>query len=166
MKMKDLDAMFKAGLKGQYHAAIQELRSAVERCSEKLWMSGDPAFWQVAYHALFYTHFYLMPSESDFVPWEKGREEYHFLGTLPWPPHSKPKLGESYSKREILEYVLHVEQAVDRLDLTAESCGFPWYPLTKAEHQILNVRHLQNHASHLAARMKHAGEIGAEWVSI
>jgi predicted kinase len=43
------------------------LKQAIEKCPDALW--NDPAdknrFWHVAYHALFYTHLYLQPTDAD-----------------------------------------------------------------------------------------------------
>jgi len=48
-------------LKSQYHASLTMLRDAIEHCPPEEWLSTDHknAFWQVAYHALFFTHLYL-----------------------------------------------------------------------------------------------------------
>ena len=63
----------RAALKSQYHAALMTLRSAVVKCPKELWNGGEyPAkFWRVAYHTLFYTHFYLSTDEKAFRPWKK-----------------------------------------------------------------------------------------------
>ena len=126
----ELDQLLRAALKSQYHAALALLQQAVELCPDGEWTKGDPAFWQVAYHTAFYTHLYLQPNEAAFKPWEHGRDEYHFLGTLPWPPHRPPKLGEPYTKAQVLTYVAQcqemVDTAVDVLDLTSRDPGFPW----------------------------------------
>src|SRR5437763_7327558 len=101
-----LDRIVRDALKNQYHAALAMLRQAVERCPEDFWLRGEPvAYWQVAYHAAFYTHLYLQPGEKDFVAWELHREEYNFLGSLPWPPHRAPQIDDPYTKAQVLEYV-------------------------------------------------------------
>ncbi|MEZ4515671.1 MAG: hypothetical protein R3C44_02140 [Chloroflexota bacterium] len=38
----------------------------------------------MVYHALFYTHLYVYPTEADFVPWEKRRPDIQFMGHTPW----------------------------------------------------------------------------------
>jgi hypothetical protein len=60
----------KPALKRQYHASLAMLREAVERCPDHTWYDTAPknAFWQVTYHALYFTQFYLQPDESGFVP--------------------------------------------------------------------------------------------------
>ena len=50
--------------------------------------------------------------------------------------------------------------AVDRLDLDAWECGFPWYRLPKLDHQINNIRHIQHHAALLAGRLRLAAGTG------
>lgn len=158
-----------AALKGQYHAALDMLKQTIDQCPDALWTSQGqcPAFWRVAYHALFFTHLYLQPDVDAFRPWEHAREEYQFLGPVPWPPHHEPKIGEPYTKRQILEYWqlcdAMVEAAVDRLDLDAQECGFPWYQLPKLDHQIVNIRHIQHHAALLSGRLRVAVGADIRW---
>ena len=158
-----------AALKGQYHAAMAMLKQAIELCPEDLWAGGENpvAFWRVAYHALFFTHLYLQPNVEAFRPWEHHREEHEFLGPLPYPPHREPRIGEPYTKAQVLEYWqvcdVMVDTAVDQLDLDAEDCGFPWYTLNKLEHQINNIRHVQHHAALLAGRLRLARGTDVQW---
>ena len=128
-------------IKSQYAAALEMLKQAIVKCPESIW--DDPGhknrFWHVAYHALFYTDLYVRPSERDFAPWEKHRDEYEFMGPLPWPPHKKPDIGEPYSKQEVLEYLgicqNVVEATVPTLNLD-EASGFGWLPMGKLELQL------------------------------
>ena len=159
-----------AALKGQYHAALAALKQTVDECPAKLWAaSGHPSqFWQVAYHALFFTHLYLQPNEEAFRPWEHHRDEYQFLEALPWPPHRPPKLAESYTQDEVLEYWrvcdAMIDPGVDRLDLEASDCGFWWYKMPKLDHQIMNIRHIQEHAAQLEERIRSATGNPPTWV--
>jgi hypothetical protein len=162
----ELDQLVREALKHQYHAALSLLQQAVQRCPDGEWTRGDPAFWQVAYHTTFYTHLYLQPNEAAFKPWEHGRDEYHFLGTLPEPPHRPPKLGEPYTKAQVLEYLEKCQQmvdsAVDALNLTARDAGFWWYKMSKVEHQIHNIRHIEHHTIYLSARLRAIGGKGVD----
>ena len=164
------DEHLRAMLKSQYRAVLAMLGQTLERCPDGLWADDTHPnrFWHVAYHALFFTHLYLQPSEADFLPWEKHRQEYQFLGPLPWPPHRLPTIGEPYSKAEIQEYLRICEEmidsAVDRLDLRALQCGFWWYKVPKLEHQLVNIRHLQHHTAQLVDRLRAAAGIGVDWV--
>jgi hypothetical protein len=166
----DIEVLLRQALKSQYHAALAMLRQAVELCPDTLWTSGNPnPFWQVAYHAAFFTHLYIQPNEAAFRPWEDHREEYQFLETLPWPPHRAPNIGEPYAKSQVLDYVAKcddmVEAAVDALDLAATDPGFWWYKVSKLEHQIINIRHIQHHTTHLAARLRAAADLVVDWIS-
>lgn len=159
----------KEAIKSQYHATLAMLAQAVEKCPPPLW--ADPGFknqfWRLAYHALFYTHLYLHPTEADFSPWEKGREQTHFMGKLPWPPHDKPQAGEPYSQAEILEYLAllrqQIDETVDKLNLDGPS-GFDWIPLNKLELQFYNIRHLQHHTGELCERLGEAAGVEVGWV--
>lgn len=159
-----------AALKNQYHAALATLKQAIDRCPDDLWTAeGHPSqFWQVAYHAIFFTHLYLQPDERAFTPWESHRDEYQFLGGLPWAPNRPPKLEEPYSKEEILEYWqlcdAMIDAGVDKLDLAATDCGFSWYKMPKLNHQIMNIRHVQEHAAQLTERIRSATGRAPDWV--
>ena len=159
-----------AALKRQYHAALATLKQSIDRCSDDLWTSEDhpSPFWQIAYHAIFFTHLYLQPDEKAFSPWEHHREEYQFLENLPWPPHRPPKLEEPYSKKQILAYWQlcddMIDEGVDKLDLEANACGFWWYEMPKLDHQIMNIRHVQHHAAQLEERIRSLAGIGLDWV--
>jgi hypothetical protein len=159
----------KAALQSQYLAALTMLARAIEACPPGLWddQRQKNRFWHIAYHALFYTHFYLQDREEDFTPWSGHRELYNFMGPLPWPPHAEPTIGEPYSKPEILEYLEFccgvVRARVPQLDLGAAS-GFPWLPFGRLELQLYSIRHLQHHAGQLIERLRERTGAGVEWV--
>jgi hypothetical protein len=170
--MGDLKTMnIKDVLKSQYHAALEMLKQAIFACPESLWDDKDHKnrFWHIAYHALFYTHLYMQPTEQDFIPWTKHKEPYNFMGPLPWPPHDEPEIGEPYSKAEILAYHekvrTEVEATIDSIDLEAES-GFYWIPLRKMELQFYNIRHLQHHAGELCERLGTEAGIDVDWIGM
>ena len=50
------------------------------------------------------------------------------------------------------------------MDLSAPQCGFPWYPMPKLEHQLLNIRHIQHHAGALASRLRRGAGVSVPWV--
>jgi len=153
-------------LKSQYRSGLTMLGQAIESCPPDLWTAPEypnPS-WQVVYHTLFYTHLYLQPSEAEFVPWEHHRPGHHRFGDGPDAaevvrPYSVAELG-GYCQwcREL------VDSAVDRLDLQAPDSGFPWYRMSKLEHQLVNLRHLQHHTGQLADRLRHRAGRGVDWV--
>lgn len=146
-------------LKGQYHAGLAMLREAIDRCPDEEWVSRDHknAFWQVAYHVLFFTHLYLQQNEAAFRRWSEHRGDGD--GTT----------GDPYTKAQVLEYWSFVDQivdsAVDSLDLENLESGFWWYKMSKLEHQLVNIRHVQHHAAQLADRLRSSAGIGIRWVS-
>ncbi|MFA6243628.1 MAG: DinB family protein [Candidatus Hydrogenedentales bacterium] len=158
-------------IKSQYRATLEMLGSTVSKCPDTLWDDSTykNRFWHVAYHALFFAHLYLHEREKEFVAWKRHRKEYQFLGPLPWPPHTKPRIGESYTKEEVLEYLAlcreEVEARVPSLDLGAES-GFSWLPFTKLELQFYNIRHIQHHTGELIGRLRSREDIPVRWIAM
>ena len=91
-------------IRSQYLATLEMLKNAIEKCPDALW--NDPAdknkFWHLAYHALFYTHLYLQPTEQDFKPWGEQHAPRQLSETADHP----------YSKQEMLEYLAFCQQQV------------------------------------------------------
>jgi hypothetical protein len=153
----------------QYGASLAMLGRAIDVCPEPLWLSEDHKnrFWHIAYHALFYTHFYLQPVAADFHAWDKHRPDYQYLGPRPGPSQEAVKADTPYTKTELLEYYrlcrAEIDTRVPALDLMAPS-GFDWLPFDKLELQFYNIRHIQHHTGQLADRLRSAANIGLEWV--
>lgn len=159
-------------LKSQYHRALTMLRESVEKCPEDLWYSAVPtnAFWQVAYHALFFAHLYIQPNEEAFRPWSGHQSAVQYPDGIPGPadPNSALPLNpRPYSKAEALAYWALCDQMVDptidTLDLSSQNSGFSWYPISKLEHQLVSLRHIQHHAAQLADRVRAATGEGVRW---
>jgi len=150
-------------LKSQYRASAQMLRSAVVGCPDALWNEKGykNPFWHVAFHAIFYTHFYLHATEEDFIPWDKHKKGLYSL--------EEDSGDEIYTRDEILEYLDYFEdrldELVDQLDLAAES-GFYWLPFNKLQLQFYNIRHIQHHTGELAERLGKEGDIEVAWVGM
>ena len=53
---------------------------------------------------------------------------------------------------------------MDALDLDSTESGFSWYRMSKLEHQLVNIRHIQHHGAQLADRLRSAADIGIRWV--
>jgi uncharacterized damage-inducible protein DinB len=132
----------------QYHSALEMLEQTILACPEPLWHSPDDGnkFWQVAYHALFYTHLYLQDSEETFQPWPGHREEYRLAREVVEPP----------TKDVVLDYLAFCRrQALEKapaLVLDAPS-GFDWLKFTKFELQLYSIRHIQQHVGELMERL-------------
>ena len=156
-------------IQSQFQASLQMLEQVVVKCPEPLWNALDDQnkTWHVVYHALFYTHLYLQASEKDFQAWEKHHPDYESLGRLPWPPHDLPKIGEPYSREDLLAYLEivrgQVRQCIPSLDLEGPS-GFSWQPFSKLELQMYNLRHLQHHTAELYERLGSRAGIDLDWI--
>lgn len=160
-------------LKNQYHAALKTLKLAIEHCPPELWTGGDAPpdppdplpFWRVAYHTLFFTHFYLQPSREALRPWKHHRWGCENFDS----PTAAKDVFEPYTKEQVLEYWgevdARVDADIDSMDLAAATSGFPWYKMSKLEHQVANIRHIQHHAAILSARLRRGGAPEVEWVS-
>ncbi len=167
------DIELKPVLKSQYHAALAMLRDAVQKCPDDLWTAPGhvSAFWQVAYHTVFFTHLYLYRDEASFEPWAGHQRRVQHQDGLTGradPESTLPQLPDPYSKTEVLNYWQvcddMVDAAVDALDLEAADCGFSWYKVSKLEHQLINLRHAQHHAAQLADRLRTASDRHVKWV--
>jgi hypothetical protein len=162
----------KKAIRSQYQAVLEMLKQTITRCPANLWdnPSDKNKFWHIAYHVLFFTHLYLQDTEKEFRPWSKHREHYQFLGTLPWSPHDKPKIGEAYHPEEVLAYLevcqAQVNEKVAALDLAAETSGFSWLPFGKLELQLYNIRHLQQHTGELMERLGTRENIEVDWIGM
>ena len=153
----------KASIQSQYLATLEILKKAIEQCPDEMWADPKPKnkFWHIAFHSLFFTHFYLHRTEGDFVAWEKHRDEVVSLS-----PSDDPEAVEPYSQEEVLEYLAfcreQVKEKVASSDLAAES-GFHWLPFNTFEKHLYNIRHTQLHTGELCERLGQAG-IDVEWV--
>lgn len=166
-------APLRDALAGQYGAGLAMLEATVRRCPDELWTRGTPdnACWQVAYHALFYTHVYLSVDVEAFRPWPGHQGDVQnpdALGRPEDPDSGRPHLPDPYPKDAVLDYASYLGARVDEMlasiDLAAEESGFPWYPMPKLEHQLVNLRHLQHHVGQLSDRLRTDLGEGVEWI--
>lgn len=162
---------FTGPLKNQYHQALAMLREAIELCPNDLWLDRRPtnAFWQVAYHALFFAHYYLSQDAESFRPWAEHRRDSQNEDGIPGDPDPNsalPLIPRPYSKEQALRYWAivdgMVDGAVDAMDLSRNESGFH-YRMSKLEHQLVNLRHVQHHAAQLADRLRDARGVGVKW---
>ena len=161
----------RSALKSQYHAALKTLREAVEKCPDLMWddpSDGAAPFWRVAYHALYYAHFYLQQEQEAFTPWARHRDKAQFMGRVSRANDRPPKPCDPFTRDDLLDYWRvcddAIDDGVDRLDLSAPQCGFPWYKMPTLEHQIVNIRHIQHHAAALSSRLRRSAGIAIDWV--
>jgi len=161
-------------LKGQYHAALAMLREAITLCPDELWLDETPRnpFWRVAYHSLFFVHLYLLDRPEDYEGWPGHQGDVQHQDGIAGPanPESTLPTGpEPYTRGQVLSYWERcdamVDERVDAMDLGSPTSGFYWYPISKLEHQLVNIRHTAHHAAQLADRVRVALDVGVRWVS-
>jgi hypothetical protein len=117
-------------LKSQYHATLTMMRDAIERCPEELWYSSEyrNPFWRIAYHALYYTHFYLQPDANSFRPWERHETGIQFMDDLERPPE-RAQIGETAASSAENGETLHKGRSPGVLeDLRRRESIQPWTP--------------------------------------
>lgn len=163
--------IFKDALIGQYNAALSIFEDCVRRCPEDQWLANlsSRPFWHVAYHALYYTDLYLSPNLDSFHPPDFYRENYHYLGRLPFPPHNEVVADIPFDRETILGYTDHCRRKVPE-SVGAETgetlsgpCGFWWYKIPRADFHLNNIRHLQHHAAQMSVHLRRTEDIGIEW---
>lgn len=158
--------------------AFGELERAIEHCPDVLWEAsvwpvrkddafvwpirhagskeaGDEellgvvsAFWNVAYHAIFYLDFYLSRGVTPYSPPKPFRTDEHGANVVP---------RRTYSKDELLTYATHCrakiravigglteEQAAEPVPKKSNYAGLPFYDLL-----LVTLRHVQAHAAQL-----------------
>jgi len=162
-------------IKSQYHASLAMLRDMIERCPETLWSSSTEstnAFWQIAYHTVFFGHLYMCPNKDAFRPWEEHQADNQNEDGLPGPPDSKsslPLIPKPYTREQVLKYLDicdgMVDEAIHSIDIQSSDCGFPWYRnVTKLEHLFISIRHIQHHGGQLADRLRTSANEGTRWI--
>jgi hypothetical protein len=168
----DQDAV-RSVLKSQYHAALAMLKNAIELCPDNLWSGSGHTneCWQVAYHVLFFAHMYSQPNEAAFRPWKHHVADVQYPDGIAGPPDPKSELrllAKPYTKAQVLEYWSFcdgmIDGVVDATDVFSPESGFWWYEVSKLEHQIVNLRHIQHHTAQLADRVRTAVNLGVDWV--
>jgi len=166
-------ATMRAALKSQYHAALAMLKEAIEACPDELWLRPhrSNAFWQVAYHAIFFAHFYLHRTHDGARFWPGHRADSQNPDGIAGPPDPAsdlPLQPPPYRRAEALAFWAvcdaFVDRAVDEMDLLDPQCGFPWYKVSKLEHQLVSLRHVQHHAAQLSDRLRAEVDHGVLWV--
>ena len=173
MNESNTESFIREILKSQYHASLAMLRESIELCPDDLWTSTvfTNAFWQVAYHTLYFGHAYVGAGQDAFVPWEHHQADNQNPDGIPGPPDQDstlPLIPRPYTKAQVLAYWQFLDDNVgafvDALEIFSPECGFPRYRVPKLEHQMVNLRHIQHGAAQLANRLRLKLDIGVKWV--
>ena len=154
----------------QYKAGLHMLRQAIEKVPADQWNSKEynNPNWQLAYHVLWGVKFYLGTDPESYVPWERAIEGAESLGgDQDWEnPEAGTTVEGNHTQEELLLFIDNLEEmlqlAVESLPLHEES-GFEWYPYSRLELHINNIRHLQHHTAQIIERLKARGIKGFPW---
>jgi hypothetical protein len=157
-------------LASQYKASLGMLRQALEKTPEEQWNTAEYTNpnWQISYHILWAAKFYLGADPESYLPFEKAIEGAESLGgSQDWEnPEEGLKPEGLHTKEELLAFMddlgRTLEQHVEGLPL-GDNSGFEWYPYSRLELHINNIRHIQHHTAQLIERLKAKGISGFPW---
>lgn len=156
------DSTLTTALVSQYQAALAMFRNAVGALPAARW--DDPAdrnaTWRIAYHALFFTQLYLSGSEEAFDPWiAEDPATFDEPFELPAGTPARP-VEQMLAYADAIEAMLPSLVPVIAYDGPS---GFSWISISRFEHHIYNIRHLQHHTGQIAERARASGGDGLEW---
>ncbi len=157
-------------LTSQYKAALQMLSHAIAKIPNDEWNTEeyDNPNWQIAYHAINFTKLYLCANMESFTSWENAIPGAESLGgSSSWEnATSEVPLNRFHTKQELLGYITDIRQNLES-DVAAlplqENSGFEWYPYSRMELHLNNIRHIQHHTAQLIERLKAKGITGFPW---
>lgn len=157
-------------LVSQYKASLGALRQTLEKIPEEQWNTEEynNPNWQMAYHALWATKFYLGANSESYIPFENAIEGSESLGgNQDWENPGENVIVEGFhSKDELLSYIDHIErnlkQNIEALPLDKDS-GFEWYPYSRLELHLNSIRHIQHHTAQIIERLKAKRITGFLW---
>lgn len=158
-------------LESQYKAALSMLRSALEKVPEEYWNSSEynNPTWQLAFHTLYGTKMYLSPSPETFVLWENAIRGAESLGGAnEWEHPEEGVIVEgTHTPSELIAFiddiVANLHQNISALPIQQPS-GFEWYPVTRLELHLTNIRHIQHHTAQIIERLKAKNIHGFAWL--
>ena len=162
----------KALLLDQFQASLSMLEECVASCPDEHWEGriGKAAYWRVVYHTLFFVDMYLSVDESSFQPRSFHRKGIHSLDVDGSSAESEEASATVFSKEMLLEYLAHCRGKFQET-IAAESqasleklSGFPWYPMSRGEHHLTSIRHIQHHVGQLSAYLVRNVGINVEWI--
>lgn len=153
----------------QYHAALQMMEMCIESCPESNWNTpvGSLTFNQVAFHALFFTDYYLGKNEAEFREQQYHRDHGDFFRTYEELEDRRQEL--QYDRNGIRDYLSHCRQKMSDALAAETACtlaapsGFPRREFSRAELHVLNIRHLQHHTAQLSLRLRLDAAVEIPW---
>jgi len=162
--------LFTDAIISQYKAALSMLRNVISRVPEDMWNSEEQAdtnkSWRLLYHTIWSTQYYLNGKAIDSAFWERAIPGAESLGGAWEDPQTIIPVKGTNSPEELLGFLedieANLEMNVKTLPLEQPS-GFEWYPYSRFELHINNIRHIQHHTGEIIERLKNKGYSGFDW---
>lgn len=162
---------FKKLTANQLEASLCTLNACIDKCPESGWNApvANLLYCQVAFHALFFSDYYLGSDPESLKQQEFHRKNPDFFRDYEELEWRKQQL--LYERDAIKDYLVHCrKKAIEVLAKeTVESlnarCGFPPREFSRAELYINNIRHIQHHAAQLSLRLRIDEELDTPWFS-
>jgi hypothetical protein len=154
----------------QFEAALCALDHSVARCPKELWNAPVARYplCQVAFHALFFTDYYL-----EKTPATLREQNFHQANSAFFADYEQLEDREPvalYPLEQIRSYATYCRQkavatitAETEADLAAQ-CGFPPKLFSRAELHVYNIRHVQHHAAQLILRLRIDSAVDIPWM--
>ena len=155
----------------QFGATIDTLDDVIRACPDDLWYarlwdnpSERPEYsqiWYRVYHTLFWLDLYLFGAEEGFQPPAP-------FALIEMEEDDIPE--RAYTRDEMLAYLQHgrkrCKETIDALtdDAALRIHRFPWGEITFVELLLYNMRHVQDHASHVSLLLGQQGIAVRDWV--
>lgn len=151
-------------LASQYKASLGMLGQALEKVPNQEWNNEDynNPIWQITYHILWATKFYLGSNPESYIPFVNAIEGAESLGgSQDWEnPDENINIEGFHTKNELESFIKEIENNLEKnlavLPLE-ELSGFDWYPYSRLELHINNIRHIQHHTGQIIERLKSKG---------
>ncbi|MBX2923808.1 MAG: DinB family protein [Chitinophagaceae bacterium] len=157
-------------LASQYKASLGMFRNVIERTPQEQWNTEDynNPNWQIAYHTIWSTKYYLGANAESYIPFENAITGAESLGgAQEWENTDAGVVVEGFhTKDELLAFINEVEnnlqQRIEALPL-GENSGYEWYPYSRLELHLNNIRHIQHHTAQIIERLKAKEITGFSW---
>ncbi|MDP6444296.1 MAG: hypothetical protein QGG36_25755 [Pirellulaceae bacterium] len=161
---------YKSSTLNQFEAALRMMHSCVERCPDSIWNApvANLKYCQVAFHAIFFTDYYLGRDADPLAddPFHREHADY-FRDYEELQDRAQQYL---YDRPTTLLYVGHCRaKAAASIGGETEATllgpsGFPGRDFHRAELHIYSLRHLEHHIGQLSVRLRQETGDGAPWV--
>ena len=160
-----MDTAWRTILWQQFGASIDMLENALLACPDEIWAdrSGQPEYWYLVYHTLFWLDLYLSGSAAGFSPPAPfTQDETDPAGKLPARVYTKDEL-RIYLRRCREKCRTTIEALT--VDKAGGRCLFGWGELSFAELLLYNMRHVQHHAAQLNLILRQRIDSAPGWVA-